>query len=411
VRCERVGSASEARALAPPPERVEAVVREVLDAVREEGDAAVARYTASWDTDGAAVSPAPVGGDELEAALATLDPKVRAALEVAVANVGAVAAAGCDDERDVALAEGHRVRLRDVPVRAAGIYAPGGRAPYPSSVVMGVVTARAAGVRDVAVCSPPGPDGRVHPTTLAAAAVTGATRVHPMGGAQAVAALAFATESVAGVDVIAGPGNAWVTEAKRQVFGRVGIDGLAGPSDVVVVAGADADSREIVLDLVAQAEHGPGTLVAVASPDTALLATIESELAAAPDTGAAAALAEVADLVAALAWAEDFAPEHLELLGDEAEALAPRVRAAGCVFVGAGTAFGDYVAGSNHVLPTGGAARFSSGLSARAFRRRVAEVRIGAEAATALAPAGAALARAEGFEAHARSMEARMEEP
>jgi histidinol dehydrogenase len=276
---------------------------------------------------------------------------------------------------------------------------------------MGVVTARTAGVKDVAVCSPPGPDGHVHPTTLAAAALAGATRVHPMGGAQAIAALAFATESVAGVDVIAGPGNAWVTEAKRQVFGRVGIDGLAGPSDVVVVAGADADPRELVADLVAQAEHGPGTIVAIASPDAALLTHVGIALAVAPDTGAAAALAEVADLDAALAWAEAFAPEHLELLGAEAEALAPRVRAAGCVFVGTGTAFGDYVAGSNHVLPTGGAARFSSGLSPRAFRRRLAEVRIGPEAAAALAPAGAAIARAEGFEAHARSMEARMEEP
>jgi histidinol dehydrogenase len=238
-----------------------------------------------------------------------------------------------------------------------------------------------------------------HPAILAAAALCEADEVYAMGGAQAIAALAHGTESVPRVDVIVGPGNLYVQEAKRQVSGLVGIDGFAGPSDLCVILTAGADPDWAAADLRAQAEHGPDSLVVAVSDDAELL----------PAEGIGI---DAADIEAALTFAEALAPEHLQLMGPAAEALAPRVRRAGCLFVGrhSGTAFGDYVAGSNHTLPTEGAARFASGLSPRHFRRRMAEVRIPAAAAAALAPAGAAIARAEGFEAHARSMEARIGE-
>lgn len=263
------------------------------------------------------------------------------------------------------------------------------------------------------LCSPPGPDGDLNPAILAAAALAGATEVYRMGGAQAIGALAHGTATVAPVDLIVGPGNLWVQEAKRQVSaaGLVGIDGFAGPSDLMVVLDRGADVRLAALDLRAQAEHGSDSLVLAVSPDGAALDALSEGLSVVPEPGVGA-LVETASLEDALALANAFAPEHLELIGAGAEALAPEVRNAGCLFVGPGgaTAFGDYVAGSNHTLPTDGAARFASGLSARHFRRRMTEVRIPLEAATTLAPAGAAIARAEGFELHAQSMEARMRE-
>ena len=235
-----------------------------------------------------------------------------------------------------------------------------------------------------------------------------------MGGAQAIAALAYGTESVAPVDLIAGPGNAYVREAKRQVAGRVGIDGLAGPSELVVAASGEADPELVALDLLAQSEHGADALLVLVTPDGALARAVERAVTAlAGDRPSAAegvvAVAHVASPAAAVALADALAPEHLELVGKDVEALAGRVRAAGCIFVGrdAGTAFGDYVAGSNHVLPTGGAARFQSGLSVATFRRRMARVSLPAGAAARLAPAGAALARAEGFPIHGESMERR----
>jgi histidinol dehydrogenase len=402
VRVERVAPSGAAlRALAPPDAAVSGDVAAIVAAVRERGDAALAEYVERFDATGGA--PLRVGDDELQDALAALDPAVRAGLEVAIANVHAVAAAGAGSDVEVALPEGHTVLLREVPVARAAIYAPGGRHPYPSTVVMGVVTARAAGVDEVVVCAP-----GAHPVILAACALTGADAVFRMGGAHAVAALALGTETVARVDVIAGPGSPWVQEAKRQLVGEVGIDGLYGPSDVCVVAGAGADAELVALDLLAQAEHGPGTVVALVTDQPALADAVEPQLAAAQDTGAVAGIVLVEDLDAALAVAEDFAPEHLELAG-AAAALAPRVRRAGCVFVGeqGATAFGDYVAGSNHSLPTGGAARFASGLSARAFRRRMSEVRLTPEAARALAGPGAAIGDAEGFVLHAESMRRR----
>jgi histidinol dehydrogenase len=256
------------------------------------------------------------------------------------------------------------------------------------------VTAQAAGVEEIVVCAP-----GAHPVILQACALCGVSEVYAMGGAHAVAALAYGTESIPRVDVIAGPGNLYVQEAKRQCSADVGIDGFAGPSDLLVLA-TGGTVPTVALDLAAQAEHGPGTIVVAASDDPAVLDAIDF------DPGeAVCGLVDLPDMEAGLELANAFAPEHLELVGEAAEALAPRVSSAGCVFVGAasGTAFGDYVAGSNHCLPTGGAARFASALGPRHFRRRMSEVRIG-DAAGALAEAGAPIAQAEGFVVHAQSM-------
>jgi len=392
------------RALAPGAADISSDVAQIVAAVRSGGDAALAGYVARLDgVDG----PIGVTAAETAAALGALDPAVRAGLELAITNVRAVAAAGAGCDVEVALEQGQRVTLREIPVRRAAIYVPGGRAPYPSTVVMGAVTARAAGVEQVVVCAP-----GAHPVILAACALCGVDEVHRMGGAHAVAALAYGTETIERVDVIAGPGNLWVQEAKRLVSGDVGIDGFAGPSDVVVIATSGARDELVALDLLAQAEHGPGVIAVAVSEDAALLDAVAARLAQAPAGEAILALVDVPDAGAALAFSEAFAPEHLELQGPAAEALAPRVRNAGCLFVGpeGATAFGDYVAGSNHTLPTGGAARFASGLNARHFTRRMAEVRIGS-AAGALAGPGAAIARAEGFDLHAGSMEVRENPP
>jgi histidinol dehydrogenase len=275
---------------------------------------------------------------------------------------------------------------------------------------MCAIPARVAGVERVALVSPPGPDGKLHPLVLAAAALCGVEEIYAMGGAQAIFALAYGTETIASVDVIAGPGNAWVREAKRAVYGQVGIDSLAGPSELMLVAGHDTDPEWAALDLCAQAEHGPDSpLLAVAVEEQVLDAiAAATEAAAAERPGVAdapLALVQVPELETAIDLANAYAPEHLELLEEDAALFAERVRTAGCVFVGrrAATAFGDYVAGSNHVLPTGGAGRFSGPLGPGAFRRRIANVEIPAEAAAALAPHVDTLARAEGFPVHGES--------
>ena len=417
LRVTRLGkdaTADEVRALAPPPRAVEDDVRAIVDAVRREGDAAVRRYTAEFDHAEVAPDDLRVPVAEVDEAVTLLEPEVLRGLRKAIANVREVAEAQLRDPVAVALEDGQQVEVAELPVRRAAGYVPGGRAPYPSTVVMCAVTARAAGVDEFAVCAPPGPGGRAHPIILAACALCGVNEVYRMGGAQAIAALAYGTESVPRVDVIVGPGNAYVTEAKRQVAGVVGIDGLAGPSELVVVATGDADPELIALDLLAQSEHGEDSPLVLISPDAALLDRVDEAIAQLGEslpsvTAAPLALVQAADAGSAVRLADAIAPEHLELIGDEAEALSDKVRSAGCLFVGehSGTAFGDYVAGSNHVLPTGGAGRFASGLSVATFRRRMARVSLSAEAARALAPYGAALARAEGFPVHGESMERR----
>jgi histidinol dehydrogenase len=407
--------AAAVRALVPPPRALEDEVRPIVERVRRDGDAAVRELTARFD--GVELPPGAlrVPTSDIEASLDAVDEAVLDAIHTAIANVRAVAEAQLREPVVVEPGAGQRIELVELPVRRAAAYVPGGRAPYPSTVVMCAVTARAAGVEELAICAPPGPGGRVHPAVLAACALCEVGEVYRMGGAQAIAALAYGTESVPAADVIVGPGNAWVQEAKRQLVGLVGIDGIAGPSELVVVAaGAGADPELVALDLLAQAEHGPDSLVAAISPDRGLLNAVEEaveRLSGERPSVAEAPLALVhsPSARAAVALANAIAPEHLELAGAEAEALAGEVRAAGCLFVGrdGATAFGDYVAGSNHVLPTGGAARFASALSVATFRRRMARVSFAAGAASRLAPAGALLARAEGFPVHGESMERR----
>ena len=395
------------RGLVPPPRDVEQAVAEIVARVREHGDAALRELTKRFD--GLDLNDLRVPAAEIEAALEGLDPKVREAMKIAAANVRAVADAGLREPYEVRLEQGQTVEIGEIPVRRAGAYVPGGRAPYPSTVIMCAVTARAAGVEELAVCAP-----GAHPVVLAACALCGVDEVYRVGGAQAIAALAYGTETVRPVDVIVGPGNRYVAEAKRQVAGDAGIDGLAGPSELVVVASEGADPELAALDLMAQAEHGEDSLVCLITPDEDILRRVLGSVQLL--SGSFESVTD-APLAAVLAWdseravrlADGLAPEHLQLMGEEAESLAGLVTRAGCLFVGrdAGTAFGDYVAGSNHVLPTGGAARFQSALSPATFRRRMSRVSLPAGVAARLAPAGAALARAEGFPVHGESMERR----
>jgi histidinol dehydrogenase len=389
-----------------PPD-VESIALDVLKG----GDSAVLALTARLDATERPPDSLRVPGEESRRALDGLAPDVRKSLELAASNIRAVALAQLGAAgQEVDLPQGQRVTLRDVPVRAAGIYAPGGRAAYPSSVLMCCIPAQVAGVEKIALASPPGPDGSVHPLTLAAAALCEVDEIYAIGGAQAIFALAYGTETIDPVDVVAGPGNAWVREAKRSVSGETGIDSLAGPSELMLIAGTDTNPEWAAFDLCAQAEHGDsGPLIAV-SVDRAVLdgiaaateriATEHPVMEKAP-----LALVQVPDLDAAIDLANAFAPEHLELLDEDAAALAGRVVSAGCVFAGpySATAFGDYVAGSNHVLPTGGAGRFSGPLGPDVFRRKIATVEVPAEAAAKLAPHVDTIARAEGFPVHGES--------
>ncbi len=385
---------------------VEAIKQEVLAG----GDEAIAslneRFGAKSDPRSLLVDP-----EKADAALAGLEPALRESLELAAANIRAVAEAQLEtDARTVDLPQGQTVTVRSIPVAAAGIYAPGGRAFYPSSVLMCAIPARVAGVGRIALASPPGPEGALHPIVLAAASLSDVDEIFAMGGAQAIFALTYGTDSVAAVDVIAGPGNAWVQDAKREVQGLVGIDSYAGPSELMVIAGHDAEPRWIALDLCAQAEHGEESPLLVAAVEEHVLDAIETAVTAAASsrpsvTDAPLALVQVPDAEAAIDLANAYSPEHLELIEEDAALLVDRVTTAGCVFVGrmGATAFGDYVAGSNHVLPTTSAGRFSGPLGPGTFRRTIATVEISAEAAAKLAPHVDRIARAEGFPVHAES--------
>jgi histidinol dehydrogenase len=404
------GTASEVaaglRSLVPDGGSVASAVAVIVADVRAGGDGAVLRYTQLHDTRGTTPLAIRVSEEELAAAYAGLDPAVTAGIDLALANVGRVARAAVHEDVTVDFAN-HSVSVREVPVKRAAVYVPGGRAPYPSTVVMGVATARAAGVEYVAVCSPPGPNGTIHQAILGACVLAGVDEVYRMGGAQAIAAFAYGTETVGAVDVIVGPGNLYVQEAKRQLSGRIGIDSFAGPSDLLAIADGDIPLEPLALDLIAQAEHGAGAAVVCVSPDAALLDALAERLARdLPETDAICRLVLVPSHEYALELAESFAPEHLELLGPLAEQLAARITRSGAVFVGTGTAFGDYIAGSNHTLPTSGAARFASALGPQHFRRMFTEVRI--DDPSELARAAAPIAREEGFEFHARSMEIRI---
>ncbi|HEX5613518.1 MAG TPA: histidinol dehydrogenase [Acidimicrobiia bacterium] len=402
------------------PELVGAVSAIVAD-VRERGDAALRDLTARFD--GCTLDDLEVAPGEIAAALDGLDPDLRLALEFARDQVLAWHEAQRDREPKHERS-GIRITERIVPVDRAGCYVPGGRATYPSTVLMTAIPARVAGVPEVVLCVPPGPDGTVPAVTLAAAALAGVDTVYRVGGAQAIAALAFGTETIAPADVIVGPGNAYVTEAKRQVVGLVGIDALAGPSEVAVIADDSAVPEWVAADLLAQAEHGPGgvaTLITWSEPladavDAALVRmvrTLPRHADAEATLRDGGRLVLVDDARAAIDVSNLLAPEHLELQCEPADVLVPLVRSAGAVFVGAyaPAAVGDYVAGVNHVLPTGRTARFASALRVSTFHKHIHVVHVDADALGRVAPFVGALARAEGLDAHARSVSIRESRP
>jgi histidinol dehydrogenase len=358
-----------------------------------------------------------VDEDERSGALAGVESSLRESLEVAAANIQMVANAQVDrDATVVKLPQGQTVTMREVPLSSAGIYAPGGRAAYPSSVLMCAIPARVAGVERIALATPPGPNGKVNPVILAAAELCEVDEVFAMGGAQAIIALVAGTETIKSVDAIAGPGNAWVREAKERVAGLVAMDSLAGPSELMVVVDENTNLHWAALDLCAQAEHGDETtLVALATDGEVLEGLAEETTRAAASRASVAdtplALVEVPSLRDAVRFANAFAPEHLQLLVEDAAQLAASVTTAGCVFAGShsATAFGDYAAGSNHVLPTSAAGRFSGPLGPGIFRRKISTVEVPPEAASKLAPHVDRIARAEGFPAHGESAMIRTE--
>jgi histidinol dehydrogenase len=403
--------AAKIRALQPPVGEVGEPVRGIISAIRDDGDEALTEIEARFGDGPVDPDALRQPEDAIRSAASRLDPELLTAMETAAANIRAVAEAQLAGDQELKLEQGQSVGLREVPVGSAGIYAPGGAAAYPSTVLMGCIPAKVAGVGRVVLATPPGgTEQRVPDVVLAAAAIAGADEVYAMGGAQAIAALALGTEQIAPVDVIAGPGNRYVQEAKRQLTGEVGIDGIAGPSELMVIAGDTSKPEWMALDLCAQAEHGPESPLVVAAVEEHVLEAVATaaELAAASRPSVADAplgLVQVDEVEAAIELANAYAPEHLELLETDAALMADRVTTAGCVFAGrhGATAFGDYVAGSNHVLPTGGAGRYAGPLGPGAFRRRISKVELSEAAAAELAPHVDVLARAEGFPVHAES--------
>ncbi len=396
-----------------------AAVRAIIDDVRVRGDEAILELGERFD--GARPGSLVVDADEMQAALSEIDVPLRTALEVAAESIRlhheAQVRPGHGWERD-----GLSVRSMPVPVDRAGCYAPGGRASYPSTVLMTAIPARVAGVGEVVVCVPPGPDGRIATVTLAAAAVAGVDAVHPVGGAQAIAALAFGTESIRPVDVVVGPGNVYVALAKREVAGRVGVpSAFAGPSEVVVVADATAPVGFAAIDVVVQAEHGPDGLAWLVTFDESVADSVEAEIAAI--TEASRRRSEIESTLAvsghvvlvegmeqAAAVVNHIAPEHLQLMVEDPQDMAARVRHAGAVFCGpwSPASLGDYVAGPSHVLPTAGTARFAGALSLADFTKDVHMVTADRSAVAALGSHVVVLAEAEGLDAHAESLRRRL---
>ncbi|MBP0491824.1 histidinol dehydrogenase [Pararoseomonas indoligenes] len=401
--------------------RVDGAVAEIIGRIRAEGDAALLDLTTRYDRwtpkDAAALRVTPA---EIEAATASIEPGLMAALDTAATRIETFHRAQMPADITVPDPAGLTLGMRWGAVDAAGLYVPGGKAAYPSSVLMNAIPARVAGVPRVAVAVPT-PDGEINPLVLAACARAGVTEVWRIGGAQAVAALAWGTASIAPVDKITGPGNAYVAEAKRQVFGRVGIDSIAGPSEVVVLAdGAQAPAR-VAMDLLAQAEHDEAAQSILITDSRELAAAVpgavESALATLPRAAIAGeswrrhgAVILVRDWAEGAALVDRLAPEHLQIMTAEPAALFARIRHAGAAFLGpwCPEALGDYVAGPNHVLPTGRTARFASGLSVFDFLKRTTWIAAEEAGLRATGPAAVALARAEGLDAHARSIAERI---
>ena len=401
-------------------ESVGDAVAAIIADVRARGDAALCDYTARFDKLDLTPSRLRIAADEIDAAIAEVPATLHAALDVAATRIEAFHRAQMPADLKLTDAEGLTLGMRWNALEAVGLYVPGGKAAYPSSVLMNAIPARVAGVARVAMCVP-SPGGALNPLVLAAARRSRVSEIYRVGGAQAVAALAWGTATIAPVDRIVGPGNAYVAEAKRQVFGRVGIDSIAGPSEVVVLADAANDPRRVAVDLLAQAEHdeaaqailitdSAGFADAVAAAVTAELPTLPRAAIAGASWRDHGAIIVVRDWDEAVALVDRIAPEHLQIMTAAPEALFARIRHAGAVFLGAfcPEAVGDYVAGPNHVLPTGRSARFASGLSVFDFLKRTTWVAADAAALARVGPAAVALAEAEGLQAHARSVALRL---
>jgi histidinol dehydrogenase len=400
--------------------RVDGVVAEIIAAVRARGDAALCEYTSRFDRFALTPGRIAVTAAEIDAAVAAVPAALMAALELAAGRIEAFHKLQMPADIRTTDAAGLTLGMRWGALDAVGLYVPGGKAAYPSSVLMNALPARVAGVARIAMCVPT-PDGVLNPLVLAAARRAGVSEVYRVGGAQAVAALAWGTAAIAPVDRIVGPGNAYVAEAKRQVFGRVGIDNIAGPSEVVVVADAGNDPRQVAVDLLAQAEHDESAQAILITDDAgfgeAVAAAVAAELpslARAAIAGASwqahGAVVVVRDWGEAVALVDRLAPEHLQVMLPDAAGFFARVRHAGAAFLGRFTpeAVGDYVAGPNHVLPTGRTARFASGLSVYDFLKRTTWVQADEAGLAAVGPAAVALAEAEGLQAHARSVALRL---
>ena len=399
------------------------VVRDVatiIRSVRDEGDAALHAFTQKLDRHDLNETGWRIDAADCAAAFEALEPGLRSALELAAARIRAYHDRQRPEDSAFTDAAGVRLGARWRAVDAAGIYVPGGRAAYPSTLLMNAIPARVAGVERLVVVTPT-PDGAVNPLVLAAAHLVKADEVWRVGGAQAVAALAYGTGRIARVDVVTGPGNAWVAEAKRQVYGVVGIDMVAGPSEIVVVADARNDADWIAADLLSQAEHDTTTQSILFTDDAAfadaVADAVERQLATLPTAAVArvawqdnGAIVAVPTLDDAMPLVDRLAPEHVELASDDPQALFDRLRHAGSAFLGRHTpeAIGDYVAGPNHVLPTGRRARFASGLGVTDFMKRTSFLQLDETALNELGPATIALAEAEGLPAHARSVALRI---
>ena len=395
-------------------------VAAILARVRAEGDTALRDYTTRFDRHDLDASGWRIERAEWQAAVVETPPALLAALRLAADRITAYHAQQRPQDSDATDAAGVRMGARWRAVDAAGLYVPGGRAAYPSSVLMNAIPAKVAGVGRLVIATPT-PDGRINPLVLAAAEIAGADEVWRIGGAQAIAALAYGTARIAPVDVVVGPGNAWVAEAKRQLYGVVGIDMVAGPSEIVVVADKNNDPSWIAADLLSQAEHDPTSQSILLTDDAtfanAVAAAVEAELATLPADAAAraswsanGAIVIVPTLAEAMPLVDRLAPEHLELAVADPEPLFGLVRHAGSVFLGRHTpeAVGDYVGGPNHVLPTGRRARFASGLSVLDFMKRTSFLACTPDSLARIGPAAVALAAAEGLHAHGRSVALRL---
>jgi len=399
---------------------VENDVRAIIGEIRERGDAALHEFSQRFDGIDTRALGLAVTADEIESAYQATDPEIMAALELAHDRIFSHHLRQMPKDDSYVDGLGVELGSRWTAIEAVGLYVPGGTASYPSSVLMNAVPARVAGVERI-VMVVPAREGALNPVVLAAARVAGVTEIYRIGGAQAIAALAYGTETIRPVAKIMGPGNAWVAAAKRQVFGTVGIDMIAGPSEVLVIADPDNDPDWIAADLLAQAEHDPGAQSILITRDEAFgdavvnaverqLSTLGRSETARSSWADFGAVIWVPDWDAAVPLANRIAAEHLEIATDDAEALAVRIRNAGAIFLGRHTpeVIGDYVGGSNHVLPTARSARFSSGLSVLDYVKRTSILRLGPEQLQSLGPAAITLARAEGLDAHARSVSIRM---